>query len=381
DQAYRDDAKSSAPTTDTTSGTTTGMNDIGYDSTVSGTTTGAPAAAPATGASTTTAPTTGTANTTAPAPGAGTDTMATGTTPDTGTKTATAPKKKSMKKMDKKSGKTAEPAKTDSSSNEDFSGAGAVAVYGNDDLRDEAGTEVADPNDASMSETSDLSTESPIDDDASVSGVTSSPDSTSATAEQTAPAVTDSSMSTMSSDTQSVSTTSAGDEDLKAAAKMAGSLSPWYTEPYSRIPTHVGSTGLSGKDKSVASVEPYSVFIDPPALERAIHTRDTIRPVSEIDFNSFGYDRRARFSSQMNTRLESIDSRLDILESKAHVSANERQVGEQLSTIKNDHLALENQLDGVRKVDESEWTSFRDGFRDRLTALDREVARLSVSMR
>lgn len=340
DDARRD--QSSTTTPDTYSGTTTGMND-----TTSGTT-----AAPATGAATTHTTTT----TTAPAAG----TTATGTTdahaghmdsattPDAGTKTANA--KKKAKKMDKKSDKPAADAtKTDSSSNSDLSGSGDLGMYDeNENMNDEAGTEVTDPSLASTSNP---------EEDATVSGMTSSPESNPS-----------------SVGTESVSTSSASDEDLKTSARMAGGLSPWATEPYSRIPTHTYSP--TGKDKSVSSLERYNVFIDPPALERAIRGRDALRPVTEIDFNSFGYDRRSSFTSQMNSRLANIDSRLDVIEAK--VSGDDT-AGQQITTIQNDHLALENQLGEVRKVDESQWDSFRDSFRDRLTALEREVARLSVS--
>lgn len=345
ESGVRDDAR----TSDTYSGSTSSVNDT---STYSGTT-AAPATAPA-------ASTTGT-GTTAPAASTTETTTTTTTTTDThaaetpatGTKMATA-KKKAHKKMDKME-KKAEEKKPDSSMNEDLNRSGSLgandSVYSEDEnMRDEAGTEIGDSSTAS----------NPNPEEDTVSGTTSS------SSEDTAAA---------SPATESVSTTSASDEDLRASSRMAGSLSPWYSEPYSRIPTHVGSTTITGKDKSVAALESYSVFIDPAALERAIHSRDAVRPVTEIDFNSFGYDKRARFTSQMNARLENIDSRLDVIQAKHAASPND------LGTIQDNHMALENQLDDVRKVDESQWGSFRDSFRERLTALEREVARLSVSAR
>lgn len=368
DSGVRDDAR----TSDTYSGSTSSAND-----TYSGTTAAAPATGnTATGAATgagTTAPAAGTtgATTTTTTTTTGTGTAGTDThaghhdeTPAAGTKMANA-KKKAAKKADKME-KKAEEKKPDSSMNDDMNRSGNLGAYDgvneeDENMRDEAGTEIGD--------TTSASTSNP-EEDSTVSGTTSNPSDANAS---TTPSST-SNTTTMSSNegTQSVSTSSASDEDLKAAARMAGSISPWYTEPYSRIPTHVGSTTITGKDKSVAALEGYSDFIDPAALERSIHGRDAVRPVSEIDFNSFGYDKRMRFTSQMNARLENIDSRLDLIEAK-NPSSNE------ITTIHSDHMALENQLDDVRKVDESQWSSFRDSFRDRLTALEREVARLSAS--
>lgn len=385
DSGVRDDAATTAPT-DTSSGATTSMSDTTATSatdttgdTTSGatapasddTTSGASSAAPAAGTTgTTSAPatTTGAAGTAGAGTSAATAPAATTEeTPATGKMTA---KKKANKKMDKKSDRPAEGAKTDSSSNSDLGATGSIGAYDASDdenLRDEAGTEIGDTTAASSPNAEeDLTMDESMSEDETVSGATSAPADSSASSPTASGA---------STGTESVSTTSASDEDLKESSKMAAAISPWYTEPYSRIPTHVGSTTLTGKDKSVAALERYSVFIDPPALERTLVGRDAVRPVSEIDFNSFDYDKRSRFSSQMNARLVNIDSRLDMIESRSPDMKSD------IESIHSDHLALENQLEDIREVDETNWTSFRDSFRDRLTALEREVARLSVSAR
>ena len=186
-----------------------------------------------------------------------------------------------------------------------------------------------------------------------------------------------------STDSTSGATTGAADIDMNAHNPARGLDPLMALEPYSRIPVHIGSVQVTGKDKSVAILESTSRFIDPNALARNESGMIATIPIANLDLDKFGPGDRHAFQSAMMTRLGNLDHRLDHIRAStmSSVSAPRVEIRDRLAMLEGRHSALEEQVDYADTVGQDRWDSFKTGFRDQLATFEKDLANLSVSAR
>ena len=179
------------------------------------------------------------------------------------------------------------------------------------------------------------------------------------------------------------STTGAADIDMNMHNPARGLDPLMALEPYSRMPVHIGSVQVTGKDKSVAVLEDTNRFIDPNALARNESGMIATIPIANLDLDKFGPRDRHAFQAAMMTRLGNLDHRLDHIRATtmSSISAPRVEIRDRLAMLEGRHSALEEQVDYADTVGQDRWESFKTGFRDQLATFERDLANLSVSAR
>jgi hypothetical protein len=155
-------------------------------------------------------------------------------------------------------------------------------------------------------------------------------------------------------------------------------------EPYSRMPHHVGSVQITGKDKSVAILERTSPFADPNALARNEALPLATRPVTELIFEEqFNSSNKTRFQSSMTSRLQNLEHRLEILRAKAinNASIDRSLLMDVLTSLDGEHTSLNRRVEAAKGVGDPEWSNYVRQFQERLTIFERQIAQLDLAVR
>ncbi|HVK59937.1 MAG TPA: hypothetical protein VM432_00245 [Bdellovibrionales bacterium] len=185
---------------------------------------------------------------------------------------------------------------------------------------------------------------------------------------------------TMEEDTMIVGTESVSTDELERSLRHSA-LNPFYQEPGSRTPIQIGSTTITGKDKNIAALEAYNVFIDPAARERKFTSRNVTQPIADLNFGRYGYDNRSAFKSDMNARLSLIDMKVNDVRQTSDMATDSEEFRDQLARVDQAQRDLQGQAGVARGIRSEEWESYRSDFRDKLASLEQDVARLDLVAR
>jgi hypothetical protein len=155
-------------------------------------------------------------------------------------------------------------------------------------------------------------------------------------------------------------------------------------EPYSRMPHHVGSVQITGKDKSVAILERTSPFADPNALARNEAQPLATRPVTELSLaEEFDHAAKREFQATMTSRLQNLEQRLGILRAIAinNASIDRSLLMDVLTSLDGEQTSLNRRVEAARVVGEPEWPNYVRQFQERLTIFERQIAQLDLAVR
>jgi hypothetical protein len=157
-----------------------------------------------------------------------------------------------------------------------------------------------------------------------------------------------------------------------------------FYEPSSRQPAFVGSTAITGKDKSLASLERNDTpFVDAAARVRAAASRNSTEPLSQVNFNDYTYSHRGQFESDMNSRLDKISSELDVLRAKVKASGQIARADalRDIDKLESDRAKVAGALDRVNQVADDRWSDFKSDFRSQISSLESSYQSLNASIR
>jgi hypothetical protein len=161
--------------------------------------------------------------------------------------------------------------------------------------------------------------------------------------------------------------------------------SAYIFEPASADPFHVGSTSVTGKDKSVAVLERNdSPFVDSQARALALAGRNATKPLKDINFQDYTYSQRGRFASDMNSRLNKIDRDIDVLRARVGSSAGDvsrADAVQKIYDLQTMQAKANATLKGVSGVHDRDWEPLKSKFRSELSALEGAYQAFSASIR
>lgn len=156
-------------------------------------------------------------------------------------------------------------------------------------------------------------------------------------------------------------------------------------EPQSRYPDKTGSTSITGVPRSHAQavVRP-TVFTDPSVapLRSGDMTMEKHQNVSTVNLEQYPFTRRSDFKSDMSSRLDSFESRIDNIRVSVAEEPKDSRAGyrDMVKNLERKHEAAQAHLKHADKIPSAEWDKYKREFRDQVSELERTYDSLQTAM-